>query len=76
MSNTIQTRVKGGYIVASVSSDPNYPGIDVEYVADDDSGEEASRPRVLVEYPANDCLRALIWNDPGNEDYTEEIYLL
>jgi hypothetical protein len=76
MNNTIQIRVKGGYIVASVSSDPNYPGIDVEYVADDDNGERVSRPRVLVEYPVNDCLRALIWNEPDNEDYTEEIDLL
>lgn len=76
MNNTIQIRVKGGYIVATVYDDPEYPGIDVEYIADNDKGETASRPRVLVEYPKDDCLRALVWNDPDSEDYTNEINLM
>jgi hypothetical protein len=76
MSNTIKIRVKGGYIVASISGDIDYPGIDVEYVADDDKGEMASRPKVLIEYPKDGCLRALVWNDPHNEDYADEINLM
>lgn len=78
----IKIKVKNGYIRATPSPDPNYPGIDVEYIADNDTGENMSRPRVLVEYPqdddydANATLRALIWNNPQSEDYTEEIELL
>lgn len=80
--NEIKIKVKNGYLRATPSPDPNYPGIDVEYIADDDTGKNMSRPRVLIEYPqADDCnidttLRALIWNDPQSEDYTEEVELL
>lgn len=70
----IIVRIQGGYFVATEASDPDYPGIDVEFVSDSDSGEYASRPRVLFERPAeNGKLRALIWNDKNSEDYTEEI---
>lgn len=74
--NEIRIKVKGGYLIATPSLDPNYPGIDVEYISDDDTGQHISRPRVLVEYPKDDTLRAIIWNDPQSEDYTEEIDLL
>lgn len=69
----IKVRVKGGYIRANASSDPDYPGIDVEFVSDNDVGETLSRPRVLIEKPVDDNLRALIWDDADNEDYTKEI---
>lgn len=72
----IKIRVKNGYLEAAISPDPNYPGIDIEYIPDDKTRERLSRPRVLVEYPEDDTLRALIWNDPMNEDYTKEIKLL
>lgn len=69
----IKVRVEGGYIRANASSDPDYPGIDVEFVSDNDVGETLSRPRVLIEKPVDDNLRALIWDDADNEDYTKEI---
>lgn len=69
----IEIRVKGGYIRAIVNEDPNYPGIDVEFVSDTDDGSEASRPRVLMEKPLDGQLRTLIWDDEKNEDYTKEI---
>lgn len=69
----IKVRVKDGYIRANASSDPDYPGIDVEFVSDNDVGETLSRPRVLFEKPVDDNLRALIWDDADNEDYTKEI---
>ena len=69
----IKVRVKGGYIRANASSDPDYPGIDVEFVSDNDVGETLSSPRVLFEKPVDDNLRALIWDDADNEDYTKEI---
>lgn len=42
-------------------------------MADDYNGETLSRPRVLFEKPVDDKLRALIWDDADNEDYTKEI---
>ena len=69
----IKVRVKGGYIRANASTDPDYPGIDVEFVSDDYNEETLSRPRVLFEKPTDDKLRVLIWDDSGNEDYTKEI---
>lgn len=76
MKDMIKVRVGAGYLIATISQDDNYPGIDVEYVADSDTGENLSRPRVLIECPNNDTLRALIWNNPNKEDYSEEIELL
>lgn len=73
MCGALIVKVEGGYLRADPSQDPAYPGIDVEFIADDESDEIASRPRVLFEKPADGCLRALIWNNPKSEDYEEEI---
>lgn len=70
----ISAKVNGGEIVATLSDDPNYPGIDVEFVPDDDAHFVKSQPRVLFEMPkASQELRMLVWEDPQNEDYTQEI---
>ena len=67
-------KVNGGYFRAEPSQDPDYPGIDVEFVADMEDENNLSRPRILFERPVeNEELRALIWNNPNNEDYEEEI---
>ena len=71
--STIRVKVQGGVLVAAVTGDSDYPGIDVEFVADNDKGEDLSRPRVLFEKPKDGELRVLVWNDKDNEDYTEEI---
>lgn len=76
MKNELIVKVNGGHLVATISQDPDYPGIDIEYIADKDNGENLSRPRVLVEWPNDDTLRALIWNNPNDEDYTKEISLI
>ena len=77
MSDILQIRLPNGYLVASISADPYYPGIDVEYIGDNESETDLSRPRVLIEAPIEDngAVRALIWNDPTNEDYEEDIEL-
>ena len=70
----IIVKIQGGHRVATKSQDPDYPGIDVEFVSDSDNGEYASRPRVLFEKPVEDGeLRALVWDDKNSEDYTNEI---
>ena len=70
---SLTVKVEGGYLCATASGDVNYPGICVEFVADGDIGESASRPTVLVEKPVGEDLRALVWDDEDDEDYTTEI---
>ena len=69
--------LEGGYLDIRVAGDEDYPGLDIEFIADGDKGENPSRPRVIIEQPKVDnpekSVRALIWNDPQSEDYTEEI---
>lgn len=73
----LKVRFKNGWLVASKSPDPDYPGIDVEYVDDNTDDSCLSRPRVLFEQPMVDnetaTMRALIWNDNTSEDYSEEV---
>lgn len=63
-------------IVADKALDPDYPGIDIEFIPDDEPEIPLSiRPRILVERPIEEGehLRALIWSNPAKGDYTEEI---
>jgi hypothetical protein len=69
----LKVKVDGGYLCASISGDIDYPGICVEFVADDDVGDNLSSPTVLVEKPVGENLRALVWDDKDDEDYTTEI---
>ena len=69
----IKIRVKGGYIRANISVDPDYPGIDIEFVPDEYNGEILSLPRILFEKPLGEKLRALVWENKDDEDYTREI---
>ena len=69
----LKVRVDGGYLIATESGDVNYPGICVEFVADNERDDALSRPTVLVEKPDGDELRVLIWGDEDDEDYTTEV---
>lgn len=69
----LRVEVEGGYLYATISADPDYPGICVEFVADDESDEDLSRPTVYMEKPIGRELRALVWDDKDDEDYTTEI---
>lgn len=69
----IKVRVEGGYIVASKSPDPAYPGIDVEFIPDHEDDNALSTPRVLMEKSNGQPLRALIWGNSAVEDYTKEV---
>ena len=70
---SLKVRVDGGYLCATESGDTDYPGICVEFVADNERENAMSRPTVLVEKPTGDELRVLIWSDEDEEDYTSEI---
>ena len=73
MNNDIKVKTKDGFLWATDSGDIDYPGIDIEFVADKVDKNSSSRPRVVFEYPKDGKLRLLIWSDKNNEDYTQEI---
>ena len=75
MNKEIKVRTKDGYLLATDSGDIDYPGIDIEFIADNEDENAISRPRILFEYPTYEDgkLRVLIWDDKDNEDYTREI---
>lgn len=73
----MEVNVPGGVLRATKSSDPEYPGIDIEFIAtaeDRSCGKFLSRPRVLMEYKIEDNeLRAAVWADEKSEDYSDDI---
>ncbi len=70
MNDKIEVRVPGGRLVATPSYDDEYPGIDVEYVPDNNKRGWASNPSALFEYPLDGQLRLLVWGNTDVEDYT------
>jgi hypothetical protein len=74
--------IKNGYLDIRVSQDPDYPGLDIEYISNNEAKvpreQIGTRPRVVIENPKpdddkEDVLRALVWGDKGSEDYTDEV---
>ncbi len=64
---------KLGKLVASPSFDPDYPGIYINFIPNDDSIEI---PLVLAEYFPDNYEIRLIWGDTENEDYTYKIAII
>lgn len=67
--------IKNGVLRIDVSQDPNYPGIDVEYIDDNEPADcEKVRPRILIESEMNPDteemgpITARVWFNPNNED--------
>lgn len=74
MMNEMRVKVDGGTLVATKIEDENYPGIDIEFVPDEDGLDDPlTRPRVLFERPKNGKLAAMIWGDRTSEDYSDKI---
>lgn len=72
--NEIRVKVEGGYLIATKSEDVQYPGIDIEFIPDNDTDDNpATRPRVLFEKPQGEPLTAMIWGNRESEDYTDKI---
>lgn len=74
-TKTYKLPIKNGYLDIRVASDPDYPGLDVEYIDDNEkSMPPHTRPRVLIECPKHtNKLRTLVWGNPKSEDYSEEV---
>ena len=76
-SGAMEVNVPGGVLRATKSLDPEYPGVDIEFIAaaeDRSCGKFQSRPRVLMLYKIEDNeLRVAIWADEKSEDYSGDI---
>lgn len=76
-SGAMEVNVPGGVLRATKSLDPEYPGVDIEFIAaaeDRSCGKFQSRHRVLMEYKIEDDeLRVAIWADEKSEDYSGDI---
>lgn len=74
----IDVDVPGGFLRATACIDPDYPGIDIEFIPDKTGNPEAlSLPRVLFEKSAEDGkLRAIVWGDEMQEDPTLKVEFL
>ena len=66
--------IGNGYLDVRASIDPDYPGLDVEFIPETESdGTYRTWPRVLIERPQGEKLRVLVWANPRSEDYSDEI---
>lgn len=72
---TYRLPIKNGYLDIRASLDPEYPGLDIEYIDNNESMYDPhTRPRVLIECPKDtNTLRALIWGDADSEDYDTDV---
>lgn len=71
----LDTSVDNGRLITETCTDTDYPGIDIEYIDNDENDNEFYRPRVLIENIKNtDMLRTAIWRGI-NEDYDETVTL-
>lgn len=72
--NEIRVKVEGGVLVATKIPDEHYPGIDIEFIPDNENDDDpTTRPRVLFERPQGGTLAVMIWGDRKSEDYSDKI---
>lgn len=70
---SLDSLVPNGKLHTDISVDPNYQGIDIEYIPDNEAEypDETTRPRVLIKKPVDTKqLTAMLWADPTSEDYS------
>lgn len=72
--------IRNGVLRIDISQDPDYPGIDIEFISNTEIPDEEifTRPHVLIEAPIGedgkqDNLRTLIWANPKSEDYSDDV---
>ena len=72
---TYKLPIKDGYLDIRASQDPDYPGLDIEYIDNKEPNDSPhTRPRVLIECPKDtNTLRALVWGDADSEDYDTDV---
>lgn len=73
ITESIKIETEKGYFDVVEGLDPSYRGIDVEFIPKNESETAVTNPRIVFEVTPEGKLRLLIWKDPNNEDYTQEI---
>jgi len=71
----LNTLVPNGRLQTNTCGDDDYPGVDIEYIPDNDSDypDVLTRPRVRIEKPVDSkILAAMLWTDKNDEDYTHK----
>lgn len=75
--NDYRLPIRDGFLDISISAEPNYPGIDIEYVSENEDENSWTRPRVVVENDnLENELRCLVWADRTSEDFTDYVCLI
>lgn len=59
-TDTNKISMEGGYLVIDNSLDPDYPGVDIEFVPNDEEEILYTRPRIVIEKPKGEKLWCLI----------------
>lgn len=73
---SLDTLVPDGHLDTAIVLDPEYPGLDIEYIPDNalDYPCDTTLPRILIEKPiATKELSAIVWADRDREDYSCKI---
>lgn len=52
--------LENGCLIANQNTEPDYPGIDIEFISDAEDEKALSKPRVLIERPKGEGLRILV----------------
>lgn len=71
----LNTLVPNGRLQTNTCGDDDYPGVDIEYIPDNESEypDVLTRPRVRIEKPVDsEILAAMLWTDKNDEDYTHK----
>ena len=71
--------IADGQLELTVSNDPLYPGVDIEFVMPDESQDYITKPRIVIEAPIDEDtkiqenLRVLLWAGAYTEDFTNKV---
>ena len=75
--NGMHGELVSGVLQMTVGGDKTYPGICMEFLhPEDEKSKHLSVPTVVMEcITATGAIRALVWRNPWNEDYTDAYIL-
>ena len=71
-SNKVPVAGKGVFEIM-ICTDPNYPGVDVEFQPKNVKDSDGTLPRIVFEYPAKGQLILHVWANKNSEEPTHTI---
>lgn len=70
----VVVNTKKGVLKATPATDPNFPGIYIDFSPFQEDWDVLSIPSIVVEMPeSTGILQAFIWSNSSSEDYTDKI---